>query len=205
MQPATRLCSASTYADNVALPAFARRPALSPAAAAIGRFLLPAGPTAANAQQRRAAGEWDKQTDGRTDARQLHRLCATYAGPERVDKLKTRVLRLTFSSTAHSLPRFLDTVDNSFSSTAVTFPLYVATVGRCKRSLLSTLFTRYKVCLSYRTSLCSACYVSRTRGIARICCCAPCCCGASPAAIDRHLLTAGPTAANPTHAAAAHE
>jgi len=33
----------------------------------------------------------------------------------------------------------------------------------------------------------------------------PCCCGAGRAAIDRYLLPAGPTAANPPHAAAADE
>jgi len=39
------------------------------AAAAIDRYLLPAGPTAANLQQRRAATGWDRRTDGRpTDA-----------------------------------------------------------------------------------------------------------------------------------------
>jgi len=50
-----------TSAVNVALPAFAagRR-------AAIDRYLLSAGLTAANPQQRRAAGEYrDRQTDGR--------------------------------------------------------------------------------------------------------------------------------------------
>jgi len=34
---------------------------------------------------------------------------------------------------------------------------------------------------------------------------APRCCGAGRAAIDRYLLPAGPTAANPPHAAAAGE
>jgi len=53
------------------------------------------------------------------------------------------------------------------------------------------------------TSLCSASYVSCKRDTARICCCVPCCCGAGRAAIDRYLLPAGPTAANPPHAAAA--
>jgi len=37
--------------------------------AAIDRYLLAAGPTAANPQQRRAAARWDRATDGRpTDA-----------------------------------------------------------------------------------------------------------------------------------------
>jgi len=43
---------ALTPADNVPLPAFARR---CSAAAAIDRYLLPAGPAAANPPQRRAA------------------------------------------------------------------------------------------------------------------------------------------------------
>ena len=39
--------------------------------AAIDRHLLPAGPTAANPQQRRAAAEWDRRTNGdrQTDGR----------------------------------------------------------------------------------------------------------------------------------------
>jgi len=41
--------------------------------AAINLYLLRAGPTAANPQQRRLDG-----TDGRTDARQLHRPCSTH-------------------------------------------------------------------------------------------------------------------------------
>ena len=37
----------------------------SPAtAAAISRYLLPAGPTAANPPHATAVGEWDRQTDG---------------------------------------------------------------------------------------------------------------------------------------------
>jgi len=58
----------------VALPAFAaaRRVAgrllLTAGRAAIDRYLLAAGPTAANPLQRRAAG-WDRQTDARTHAR----------------------------------------------------------------------------------------------------------------------------------------
>ena len=46
-------------ADNVTLLAFApeRRAAVAPAAAAIDRYLLPAGPTAANPPQRHAAVE----------------------------------------------------------------------------------------------------------------------------------------------------
>jgi len=63
----------------VALPAFAaaRRAAarllLTAGRAAIDRYLRAAGPTAANLQQRRAAAGWDRRTDARTDARQLHK------------------------------------------------------------------------------------------------------------------------------------
>ena len=49
-----------TYADNVALPAFARRAAVR--RAALDRYLLPAGP--------------QQQTDRRTDAWQVHRPCS---------------------------------------------------------------------------------------------------------------------------------
>ena len=57
----------------------------SPAAAtAHDRYLLSAGPTAANLQQRRAAAEWDRQTDGRTDDRCIDP-AARYAGS--ADKL----------------------------------------------------------------------------------------------------------------------
>ena len=64
-----------TCADNVALPAFAaERRAAAPCCcgagrAAIDRYLLPAGPTAANLPHAAAAGEWDRQTDGRTPYR----------------------------------------------------------------------------------------------------------------------------------------
>jgi len=43
-----------TYADNVVLPAFVHR------SAAIDRYRLPAGTTAANLQHRNEAGEWDQ-------------------------------------------------------------------------------------------------------------------------------------------------
>jgi len=94
-------CQLPTSADNVALPAFARRCCSAAVAdrATIDRYLLPAEPTAANPPRRRAAVGWDRQrntyrqspqqqtrgsgvrlsdgtdrqTDGRTDARQLHR------------------------------------------------------------------------------------------------------------------------------------
>jgi len=60
----------STYADNVALPAFARRIALllSAGRAAIGRYRLPAPPTTANP----ADGlRWDRRTGGRTPYRYM--------------------------------------------------------------------------------------------------------------------------------------
>jgi len=57
-------CLCVTYVDNVTLPAFPPPP---PAAAAtINRYLLPAGPTAANLHQRRVAAGWDRWTDRRT-------------------------------------------------------------------------------------------------------------------------------------------
>ena len=44
--------------------------------AAIDRYRQPAGPTAANPPHAAAAVDrWDRQTDGRTDARQFHRPC----------------------------------------------------------------------------------------------------------------------------------
>jgi len=59
-----------TPADDVALPAFAAAPLLLTAGrAAVDRYLLAAGPTAANPQQRRATAGWDRQTDRRMDAR----------------------------------------------------------------------------------------------------------------------------------------
>jgi len=66
----TSLCSAlPTHAENVALPAFAV--SLSAAArcccAAIDRYILPSGPTAANPQPADKTGEWDRQTGKRTD------------------------------------------------------------------------------------------------------------------------------------------
>jgi len=55
----------STSAANVALPAIAARLML----AAVNRYLLAAGPTAANPQQQHAAAGWDRRTDRRTDGR----------------------------------------------------------------------------------------------------------------------------------------
>ena len=45
------------------------RPRSPAAAAAIDRYLLPAGPTAANLQQRGSASKWDRQENGRTPYR----------------------------------------------------------------------------------------------------------------------------------------
>jgi len=56
----------------VPLPAFAAvchaaaRLLLTAGCAAIDRYLLAAGPTAANPQRQRAAAGWDRQTGGRT-------------------------------------------------------------------------------------------------------------------------------------------
>ena len=66
-----------TSADNVELPAYAaaRRVAADrqlAGRAAIDRYFMSAGSTAATPQQRCADGI-EEQTDGRTDARQLHR------------------------------------------------------------------------------------------------------------------------------------
>jgi len=53
----------------------------SPAAAAAIIALLSTGRKAANAPHAAAAGEWNRQTDGRTDTVPLHRPCsAQYAG-----------------------------------------------------------------------------------------------------------------------------
>ena len=63
------------------------------------------------------------------------------------------------------------------------------------------------------TSLCSASYVSRQHGTARMCCCIHCCsavaagCAAPtarppPATVDQHLLPGGGTASNSPHIAA---
>ena len=65
-----------TSADNAALPAFARRDAtaaarllLTAGRAAIDRYLLLAGPTAANPPSGvRWMGQTDRQTDGQTDS-----------------------------------------------------------------------------------------------------------------------------------------
>jgi len=46
--------------------------------AAINRYLLHAGRSAANPAATAAVNRWDRQMDGRTDARPLHRPCSTY-------------------------------------------------------------------------------------------------------------------------------
>jgi len=60
-----RVCVAlSNYANDMAVPAFARRPLLLSAShAAIDRYLLPTGHTAANLQQCANLGQTDGQTD----------------------------------------------------------------------------------------------------------------------------------------------
>ena len=64
----TSLCSATTYADNVALPAFTRV-----RRAAIKRYLPPAG---AQQQTLLLWGGGDPATDIRTDIVSFHRLCS---------------------------------------------------------------------------------------------------------------------------------
>ena len=71
-------------AVKVTLPAFAaeRRRLLHGACsapAAIDRYLLPAGRSAANSPAAMVAVDrWDRRTDGRTDARSLHEPYSTY-------------------------------------------------------------------------------------------------------------------------------
>jgi len=48
------------------------------AAAAIDRYVLPAGPTVANPPQAAVADEWDRQTDIRTDTVPFRRPCFAY-------------------------------------------------------------------------------------------------------------------------------
>jgi len=60
--------AATTYANNVALPAFARR-AAAVRRAAIDRYLLPSGPQQQTSLLWPMLGQTDGQTDGRrTDA-----------------------------------------------------------------------------------------------------------------------------------------
>ena len=85
IQPTTSLCSATTYADNMALPAFARRTPRC-CASRSNRSIYPAGrahsskPTAAGFLpwahagtdrqiDRRTDGRMDRRTDGRTPDR----------------------------------------------------------------------------------------------------------------------------------------
>jgi len=46
--------------------------------AAVNRYLLPTGPTAANPQHTVAVSEWDRQTDGQTGTVPFHRRCSAY-------------------------------------------------------------------------------------------------------------------------------
>jgi len=71
----------------VALPAFATAQLLLSAGnAAIEGYLLLGGPTAPNPQQRSAAGEWDRQTDRRTDTLPLRRPCCSANQAGRANK-----------------------------------------------------------------------------------------------------------------------
>jgi len=73
--PTLTTCHCPRLLSRAPAAAADRRPA---GGAAIDRYLLAAGPTAANLQQRRAATEWDGRTDRQTDAQQLHRPCCAF-------------------------------------------------------------------------------------------------------------------------------
>ena len=60
--------------------------------AAVDRYLLFAGPTAASPQQRPAAGEWDRRTDGRTDDSCINPSPHTMRAVSTIDQLLQRVL-----------------------------------------------------------------------------------------------------------------
>ena len=79
LPPSEQVCvQLPTYADNVAPPAFAA------VGAAIDRYRLPAGPTAANLQQSVVHAWTDRQTDRRTDTVLFHRACcACYASSDK--------------------------------------------------------------------------------------------------------------------------
>ena len=71
-----------TYADNMALPAFARRTLLVSAGhTAIDQYFLPAGPTAAIKPETAGLLLWanaGRHRDWRTDTVPLHRPCSAY-------------------------------------------------------------------------------------------------------------------------------
>jgi len=76
------IAGTAPVAVNMTLPAFAAERRCCMAPAAINRYLLPAGRSAANPSAAAAAVDRQyRQTDGRTDTRPLHRPCsAHYAG-----------------------------------------------------------------------------------------------------------------------------
>ena len=89
-----------TSAVNVALPASAavRRRAAAPRCcgtgrAAIDRYLLAAGPTAANPPHAAAAGERDRQTDGRTPCRYVDPAAHTSTKNARCTDVESSVSR----------------------------------------------------------------------------------------------------------------
>ena len=78
----TSLCPATwTYAKTWQCPHLQLCAALLPRGAAIERYLLPAGPTAANPPHVAAAGAWDgwtdRETNGRTPYRYIYRASRT--------------------------------------------------------------------------------------------------------------------------------
>ena len=75
-----------TYADNVTLLAFAAAERRAAVRRVIDRYLLPAGPTAANPPQRYAVVDrWDRQTGGQTDTVSFYRSCAYCSSTVRYD------------------------------------------------------------------------------------------------------------------------
>ena len=61
-------------------------------AAAIGRYRLPAGLTAANPSHAAMAGERDRQTDRRTDTVPFHRPCSAYYSANSANNAEDRFL-----------------------------------------------------------------------------------------------------------------
>jgi len=139
-----------TYADNVALPAFARRYCML---LSIDIF-CPPGPQQQPCRNGFAAVEpcWNRQTDRRTDTVPFHRPHSAYHAGIATKPLSLNAMRLNGISVRLSA-RFINKLT----------------------SLLRRLSTRSHPHLMLRAGACST----------------------APAAIDRYLLRAGHSAANP--------
>ena len=93
-----------TYADNVARPAFARRRCCSPAVQQSTDISWPPGPKQQTCSSGGRIGHTDRQTDGRTDARQFHKTCCAYfAGSVKYSELLQQITTVVKSSTAHNV------------------------------------------------------------------------------------------------------